>query len=427
WQQYQVDREGNVLHIVWSLEPGGERSVTITDVADRPLKKYQGLDIDDPAGADQLVRLSVTLFDDHVNDGWTKVLVGNEYRSASLGTTRLRTVSPPNVRVRSLCLFDRQKRIIDLYDPVTHALEGTIGPAGFARAQVPNPAFADLPANPFSQGGTRTLAFPSIVYWMELQQRQIKPIFTATADDPVISASELPPQNDPTVIVATHKQLYLIRPNGEVILSIPLPGDPGKDYFQPAILPANHHLLLYVGSTPTYAGTADARNEYLEFAMDGQLLRRTPMPQPPSLNNAKKPETALFGAVYPVALSAIIPNWVIDNIFDLRTEEYRKLFHGFLFGSAAICGIITILLGMRMGFGLARIVGWTSANILLGPSGVIAMLGLNEWPARERCPACNGKRFLARRECPRCAVVPPPPKMDGREIFEPCDSLQPSM
>jgi len=65
-----------------------------------------------------------------------------------------------------------------------------------------------------------------------------------------------------------------------------------------------------------------------------------------------------------------------------------------------------------------------ATNILLSIPGVIAMLGVHEWPAREKCPACSGHRFLARRECPHCGATPPPPRQDGREIFEPCDSLQ---
>jgi predicted amidophosphoribosyltransferase len=63
-------------------------------------------------------------------------------------------------------------------------------------------------------------------------------------------------------------------------------------------------------------------------------------------------------------------------------------------------------------------------NLLLGPAGVVTMLGLYERPAREVCSGCGRKRFVIRRECPYCNAPLQPIALDGREIFEPEDAFQ---
>ena len=89
-----------------------------------------------------------------------------------------------------------------------------------------------------------TLAFSSGVFWMELDQRRVRKVFEAPADDPVVCAHELPPQKDPLIVVATRARLHLLRPSGEIIFAIPLDQDLTKYAIEAAFIPANHHLVL---------------------------------------------------------------------------------------------------------------------------------------------------------------------------------------
>jgi hypothetical protein len=424
WQQYELDRDGNLVRITWARRINSERTATVTDAAGQPLPQYDGIDLGDPAHADRFVRFTTTLGDDRLAPGLFRTLyLGGGYRSPTPGVIRLRAAAPPGVRLRTVCLFNVPRRVIELYDPVTRLPLGTVGPAGFALAPAPpGEVFPDAPLNPWQQGETHTLAFPSAVYWMELDRRRVRPVFTAAADDPVVSAVELSSPSDPKVLVVTRSRLHLLRRSGEALFSVPLVWNPGKRYFRPAVLPSNGHLVLFAGNRSDDDGEAP-RPEYGEFAADGRIVRRTELPQAPDLGGVKVPQTALFGLVYPLAARPLVPAWVVDAVLDLRTRPYAGLFHGFMIGSAVLCAAATVPLGRRYGFGTAKTAAWSAANLLFGPGSLIVMLSLNEWPAREPCTACGGRRLVGRRACSRCGAPLPPPACEGREIFEPADAF----
>jgi len=44
----------------------------------------------------------------------------------------------------------------------------------------------------------------------------------------------------------------------------------------------------------------------------------------------------MLGAVYPLAFLPVIPDWWIDEIMDMRTEQYARPFHRFIIGSPPI-------------------------------------------------------------------------------------------
>jgi len=428
WQQYLMDREGNLLHVVWSRTTDNDRRAAITDASDRPLPQFEGIDIDDPAFGDRFIRFDASLTDKRFIP-WVHRSVRrlDSYRSIIPGVIRLRASTPMGARMRSICLFNVERRTIELYDPVTRALEGTIGPAGFtsSRSQ-PAKLFPGPPLNPMELSNAHALAFPSVVYWMELHERQVRPIFTASLDDPVISAVELSRRTDQKVAIATRHHLHLVRSSGEPIVSIPHNWDWSKQYVQPATLPSNQNLVLFVANLP---GQIDnrLRPEYLEFALDGQLVRRTALPAAPNLGGPKASQTAIFGLFYPLLARPLFPTWVVDAVIDLRCHEHPVLFHGFMVGSGLLCASATVFLGRRLGFRAVRTVAWSLANFVLGPAGLATMVSLSGWPARETCAACGRKRLVGRRDCPSCHQSIPPTKANGCEIFEPEETLQPTV
>jgi hypothetical protein len=173
-----------------------------------------------------------------------------------------------------ICVLDGVERIIKLYDPVTHTLVGMVGPAGFSSAYAqPGEFLPDTPSSPLLQADTHTLAFPSVVYWMELDYRRLRLLFTARPGDPVISACELPPQDDPAVVILTQNNLLLLKSSGETVFAVPFALDTSKYYFQFAFLPINKHFIVRAVSLPDWI--ADDSQQILEFDSDGKLVRQT--------------------------------------------------------------------------------------------------------------------------------------------------------
>jgi hypothetical protein len=446
WHDVRLDRDGNPLRITWTWD-GTARTCTVADVVGQPLAEYQGVDVDDPASADRFVQFSNLVVDDD-SVSWPYSMEQRGYRNLVPETVRLKAVAKPRAasdthiassdgnvialptvsgapRVPYICVLDSLDEIIKLYDPVTHVLLGTVGPAGFAAAQAPpGERFPTKPLNLMFQADTHTLAFPSVVYWMELDKRRVRPLFTAEPDDPVVSACELPPQNDPTVVILTRHKLEVLKSSGDVVFAAPFVLDKRKYYFQFAVLPSNHHLVVRAVPLPKFVDSNP--QQVLEYGVDGTLARQVSLAQrADDVSPRQLRRTATMGAIWPPALFPLYAYWNLDWIFE---TDYRRCWSPLLWSmlaSSLTCGAIALFLGSRIGFGIGKTAAWSVANMLLGPAGVVVMLSLNDWPARETCVACGRARFIGRRECSRCAALLPQPKFDGREIFEPLEAFQP--
>jgi hypothetical protein len=445
WSGLRLDRNGNVLRIYWTLTDNERRS-SVTDANGTPIAKYQGLDVEDPANTGQFVQFTNIVFDDRFVP-WPYSMQTRGYRSSLPEAIRLRAVAKPKVdgdvniassggrdiaipiavgaaRVPYICVLDAIEQIVKLYDPITHILVGTVGPSGFSPAAAgPGQRFPSRPLGLFSQEHTHTLTFPSAVYWMELDERRVRQLFSASANDPIISVCELPPQTHPTVVVVTSTQLHLVTPSGESICSVPFDLDKSKYFLQFAILSNNHFAVL---AQPLPAFETSNSGQVFEYSTDGNLLRQTQLVQAAADIPARKwQRTTTMGAVWPPLL---LPLYVAGN-FDWEFEtDCRQCWQSMLTSmliSSVLCGVVSALVVRRLGFGIGKMAVWTAMNLLLGPAGVVTMLGLYEWPARELCAGCGRKRILGRRECPYCNVSVQPIALEGREVFEPDDAFEP--
>jgi hypothetical protein len=415
WHSYQIGRDGNAVRTTLSIR-NGERRWSVTDPSGNPIAGYDGLDLDDPANSNLFVRFNARLFDDQALAWPIPTLSGMSYRSPLPGVLPLGSVAPPGIRPRFSSVYNLQRQLIELYDPISHALIGTVGPAGFARADAPSTSDQRFPGtalNLASQRLRRALPFDSTVYWIELDQRRVKLVFIAPADDPITSAGDVGTPADPSIVIVARHHLHLIRPSGEKIFSTPLELDPISDFTEAALLP-NGHLILQIGSFP--GRYHDIR--VVEFLPDG-ATRQTRLPRLPELRGPKPYETASFGALFPLAARPLVPSWVLDEVLDVRAQDFATLFEAAVTVSAIVSALLTTLLGWRYGLGPKRILAWSLTNLLIGPAGLVVLLGLYERPTRELCTACGASRFADRRYCPHCNASLPPPLTDGSEIFEP--------
>lgn len=416
WQYYQVDKKGQLVRQTLTINHG-ERSLQLTDAAGQPMPEYAGVDPDDPANANLFIRFNTHLFDPKIIP-WplTTLMAGRSYRVVESEIVALRP-SARNVRLPFLSWYDISQRVILLYDPVSKLPIGSIGPAGFApeKGAALASRFPDSPINLFLQRGNRALAFDSIVYWIELDQRRVRPIFNTSADDPVMSAGEIGSPANPLVLVATRHRLYGLHSNGQQQFAMPLPFDPAESTCDAALLPGSSHLILQTYSIPGHPPTA---HQIMEYSADGTLVKTTDVPSIAG-NEQKKFESALFAAMFPVALRPLVATWVVDDVLDVRLSEIPGLFAGIMWATAIVCAILTFLIARRTGLTWAKTIAWTLGNLLLGFAGVLTMLGIVEWPARERCATCGQNRFVGRPKCSACGASWEAEPADGREIFEP--------
>ena len=415
WQYYQVDKKGQLVRQTLTINHG-ERSVQLTDAAGQPMPEYAGVDPDDPANANLFIRFNTHLFDPKIIP-WplTTIMAGETYRSPDNSVVTLRPNSR-NIRLPFSAWYDISKRVILLYDPVSKLQIGSIGPSGFAPARTEGASrFPDSPLNLFLQRGNRALSFDSIVYWIELDQRRVRPLFNTSADDPVMSAGEVGPPANPLVLVATRHRLYGLHSDGKTQFAIPLPFDPAESTCDAALLPRSSHLLLQTYSIP---GHQSSLHQIMEYSEDGTLLKTTDVP-PIVGNEQKKFESAAFAAIFPVAARPLVATWIVDDVLDVRLGEISKLFAGIMWTAAVVCAILTILIALRTGLTLGKTIAWALVNLLLGLAGVLTMLGIVEWPARERCATCAQNRFVGRPKCSACGASWEAEPADGREIFEP--------
>lgn len=401
WHSTRLDLEGNVLRIDKTFEDD-ELSYAITDLSGKPVPQFDNLNTDDPANADRFTTFAGAMGDDRLLPWPLSAMSGNSYRTARKTLRPLRNVAPPGTRLAFLPIYDASRRAIDLYDPITCLLVGRVTPGGFTPGTV-EPAADAFPAellNGPAQGGTRTLAFPSAVYWMELDHRRVRKVFDAPPDDPVVAAHELPPAANPTIAVVTRARLRLLDVSGHSTFSIPLAVDLQRCLLRVAILPANRHIILSAEAlSPEFEHAITP--VYLEYSPDGNLVRRTEAPDLDEAGAVKQARTAAFGAAFPPAALPLHRPWLADTYFDVDTDQHPRLFLRPMIVASLLSAILASLLCRRYRMTPSSSFAWTAAALLLGPAALAVLTGLHEVPAPE-------SRQSAR-----------PPAPDGREIFEP--------
>src|SRR4030095_6812979 len=103
----------------------------------------------------------------------------------------------------------RQKHLVG-YATLTRRFIGSIGPDGFRAAR------RDLPG--FTFVAYRVVGTPRSLYELDMQSRTLKPIFTASREDPIIAVNRASESagDAPRLLVATRTELRLIDDSGRV-------------------------------------------------------------------------------------------------------------------------------------------------------------------------------------------------------------------
>ena len=399
----------------------GNRTFEFTDASGKALPQYEHVDPDDPAFAGVFLRFNTYLVNTRERPWPVKKFEGDEYRNVLPGVVRLGSVAPPGVRLPFLSAYVVPDRMIEMFDPVSHRVVGRVGPGEFTPKDVePAERFPGRPVNISTLGRGRVMAFDSVVYWIEMDQRRVRPVFRVAGDDPVMYAADFGTPADPVIAVTTRREIHVLRPSGEEMCAVPIDVAPAKYVFAPAMMPSNHHLLVQEHPFPFYP---ELPSRLLEYDTGGRLVRETEYPKLPEVRSPKRIDTALFGALFPVAAVPFVPTWVLDEVIDIRTVKLAPIFDSFMIGSAILTGAVSCWIARRFGLGVGKTVGWTIGNALLGPAGIFVIVGLYSRRPNEACATCGVERLIGAEPCAKCGATLSADVADGREIFEPADAF----
>src|SRR5205085_998144 len=83
--------------------------------------------------------------------------------------------------------------------------------------------------------------------------------------------------------------------------------------------------------------------EVREYASDGKLVRSEVLAPLEGGGEVRKPRTAVFGFIYPLAGLPIHRPWLVDYIFEVDTLGHRALFLGCLFAGSLLSAIGSLL------------------------------------------------------------------------------------
>jgi hypothetical protein len=103
----------------------------------------------------------------------------------------------------------------------------------------------------------------------------------------------------------------------------------------------------------------------------------------------------------------------------VNDDNIRSPWHLPSFAWAVISAAIGWTLTRRYNYSIAARIGWTLFIFVLGIAGLLTLLCVQEWPAREACPHCKKLRAVDRETCEHCQAPFAPPDKNGTEIFAP--------
>jgi hypothetical protein len=278
------------------------------------------------------------------------------------------------------------------YDLLSRRVIGSIGPNGFVGDTREGPDRFEPPRNYNSWAGQNLLNTADTVYDADLVARVVRAAFKTTTDDPIGGAISVqaPKESEDgySVLTATPRQIYLIRPDGATAWKIPYqPPYPDYTGIRLYILPQLKQVAIWI--EPSLAKNLSKSFKLPTHGMwlagDGAVEKSVELPSP-KLRGAG----GLEWKTLLIVAACCVP----------------------------ICLPVGFWLCRRYVMPTVPTIGWMLFLLLTGLPGLIAFLSVNEWPAREPCPSCGRRRVVTREKCEHCGAAFAPPQKVGIEIFE---------
>ena len=408
YSYYQMTRDGAIYKVTTTQD---NAEVAIVDLDGHPL-------LDPKTG--QKMTLSELQFL-YAYGGAVLSRFNHFYQNRNAMQDAGRFFSLINITDKTLWYLDRHGRLIS-YDGRIRKFAGTLGPRGSDGA-LTSESFLSQPGsfgysyNLYNNVSWQLLATAKAVYRVDFKAGTVKPIFTLSSDDEIGAYADVQGgYNDSQTrnsFISTRHTVCLLDSDGRTIFAVP---------YQPGL--AEYPQVQFYFLQPANGSTA---NFAVRFRPDAEMNRKS---------GGKMPDHVLWlGPGQAVAKSADLPplpvlelnRWPEKLVEALLPPPAHLLLDKVLsspwnvlsFALAFLSAVIGGLLARRHDSSPMTIAGWTLFVFLLGIGGLLTLLCVQEWPAREACPHCNKLRAVDRELCPHCQSPFPPPEKNGTEIFAP--------
>jgi hypothetical protein len=355
------------------------------------------------------------------------------------------------------------------YDKYTKQFVGSFGPEGFCPPnEQPRERFQGEMLSGFSifylSWADDYLVFADRVEAVDFRKRTVQTLFVPPAGETFLWASRLRHEKPEVKLggVATDRSVHVLDEGGSRVFSAPWAYDRER-YHLKAVTRLEDPLRYRVLYSPRWyleLETLETLPEcVVEYDAAGCEIARHTLPARPQITGYfLRPLLALvepsdrqvwFGLVTPPAEAGALVGTTQSLFSDFRASRGTEMGlplqflaqtttgfvpgagwnmrtdGGLVFGftalmllSAAACALVCFLLARRYSFSQRRRLGWALCGLLFGPTGLLLMLALQEWPARIPCPACHRPRRVDRERCEHCGAPHARPAPDGTEIFE---------
>ena len=255
------------------------------------------------------------------------------------------------------------------------------------------------------------VASTKTLYLVDLEKRALKPIWSVPDDETIVGywgyatiAGSL------RALVVTRTVVKMLDLEGQEVWSVPYP--PSFSAYAGisclVLKPSGRFAVIFYPDPKADAGSGGNLPSRIEWITSGEgVTASTDLPPlPPAVQES--PLLSLESLILPPALSAVAAKW----------KPLQWPWNSACLLPAGLCAITGWWLGRRSSFSRKSQVGWAVFHLLFGFAGLLAFLGVQEWPAREECPGCKKLRVVDRAQCPHCGAGFPPPEKNGTEIFE---------
>jgi len=291
-------------------------------------------------------------------------------------------------------------------------LVGSLGPKGFATDLVGA-------GDAFTTVHWRTLATETALYHADLQNRSVKQIFSTDPQDMILAVQEVGRERNAWdyTLVLTRQFVRLLTPEGVEVFKAPFePGYPDCRQVELSLLEPNGRFALWM--EPYYLVNEKAGWKlptHVTWYDGGRKTASVELPPIPRSYEVSFSEEKVESLLLPPVLIAALPGFMHG---DRMAREWRIWLFISLAFSVVVCLPVGYWLTRRNALPRSAQLGWSVFLLLFGFPGLLALLSVEEWPARAPCPNCKKRRVVSREHCEHCGAKFSPPEKRGIEIFD---------
>lgn len=420
WSRYETDIQGRMALVTRT----GTVIDKVTDIAGQPLKapggKSRWSDEDFLSGPSIDIHPLTVSYREPRTHIWPLF----SYRGSDSG---------------HLWYFLPESGLLASYSVLTNKLEGYLGASGYAPATAPPPVplKGHFLNSYYEYGDNDLLRFSDALYRFDDEGRRLVPLYKVAPPNTLTGAIRLYRSQDSEarfkrLMVATAGKFICLSPEGRVLYStVNKYAGTGPLSVDMALRKTDGHIFVWYRPSHLSVDHLQRPTYVTELTVQGRATNGYTLPPIRQMKAASSfMDESLPALITPPSAIAAFAIYVRvakalkGATGSLEAAEYNGgppntvTFIGFSFLAALISAFLAARICRRCRFGRGATVAWLIGVFLLGPFGVLLLMSLQEWPARETCDSCGKLRVVTADQCEHCGAGWPATERDGTEIFE---------